>query len=418
MCAPLSALSAKKALTLVILAVLTPLLAPVLSGSAAAAGVQCQGSKATMVGTEAGETLEGTKGTDVIVSLGGDDVVYGRGGDDLICAGYGADTLYGGPGNDQLYGGFDKYGDDPSGTFLVGDTLVGGEGNDRLAGVRDPRKVEAHRSPDTVSFADAPVGVVVDLSVEPGVATGEGTDSIAVYEHIGVTGSAYADTITGSDGANVLKGGDGDDRLQGGAGDDKIYGEEVGGSGDDLIQGGIGWDVLGSYAGRDDVRGGRGNDFIEAYSDRPTRVAGDTGDDYVAQNITTGSGMASIGGGGRDIIALYGTLLEGSSPRTEFHIDLRTGTTSATLDPAPAGTIGTFEDYRLVGNLSWRFHGTTGPDRVWGITGGPLRAWTFGGDDTVTGTDRDDFVNAGKGDDEVQGRLGHDTCLNAERGTC
>jgi Ca2+-binding RTX toxin-like protein len=403
------------------LAVVLPglvLTAVLLPGSAGAAGVACQGVKATLVGTEGEDTLEGTKGNDVIVSLGGDDVVYGRGGDDLVCGGYGSDRLFGGPGADQLYGGFDRYGDDPAGTFLVGDVLNGGEGDDRLAGVRDTRDVESHRRPDVVSYADAPVGVVVDLSVEPGVATGEGTDSIAVYDHIGVIGSAYADTVTGSDGDNWIQGGDGDDQLLGGEGEDIIYAEQVGGTGDDLVQGGIGWDVLGSYAGRDDVRGGKGNDFVEAYSDAPTLVSGDLGNDYVAQNVTPGSGAASSGGGGRDLITFYGALLEGNSPRTEFAIDLRSGTTSATLDPAPAGTVGGFEEYRLVGNLQWRFHGTTGPDRVWGITGGPLRAWTFGGDDWVTGTDRDDFVNAGKGDDEVQGRRGHDTCKQAERGTC
>ena len=386
---------------------------------AAAAGEACQGVKATIVGTDDDDVIEGTKGDDVILALAGDDLVYGRGGQDLVCGGYGGDKLYGGPGDDQLFGGYDRLGDGASGTYLFGDVLLGGEGNDRLVGVRDPRKVEAVRRPDLVSFSEAPSGVVVDLSVKPGVATGEGTDSIAVFNPLGVVGSAYADPITGDDGRNWIQGNDGDDTLRGNGANDTIYGEPIeGGTGDDLIQGGPGWDVIGSYAGRDDIRGGLGNDFVEAYSDKPTRVAGDAGNDYVAQNVVTGSGAASSGGGGRDVIALYGTLLEGATPRTTYAIDLRSGTTSASLDPPPAGTIGAFEEYRLVGNLSWRFHGTPEADRVWAITGGPLHAWTFGGNDWVTATDRDDVVNAGQGVDEVQGRGGQDTCLNAERGTC
>lgn len=398
--------------------VVLPLLALSGAGAAQAAGPECQGRKATLVGTQGDDVIEGTKGDDVIVALGGDDVVYGRAGTDLVCGGFGADKLFGGPGNDELYGGPDRFGDDPSGTYLVGDSLFGGEGDDRLAGVRDKRKAEHVRRPDLVSYADSPVGVVVDLSTTPGIATGQGTDSIAVYDHIGVVGSPFADTITGSAGDNWIQGGDGDDTLRGGEGEDTIYGEQVGGSGDDLIHGGIGFDVLGSYAGRDDVHGGRGNDFVEAYSDKPTRVAGDTGDDYVAQNITPGSGAGSDGGAGRDVLALYGSLLEGNKPRTEFAIDLRSGTTSATLDPAPTGTVGGFEEYRLVGDLAWRFHGTPGPDRVWGITGGPLRAWLFGGNDWATGTPRDDVVNGGKGTDEVHGQAGTDTCRAVERGPC
>jgi hypothetical protein len=64
------------------------------------------------------------------------------------------------------------------------------------------------------------------------------------------------------------------------------------------------------------------------------------------------------------------------------------------------------------------FHGTPAADRVWAITGGPLRAWTYAGNDSVTATDRADFVNAGLDTDVVWGRDGADTCRSAERGTC
>lgn len=393
---------------------------PAATGATTPAGPPtCAGKTATIVGTTGPDVLEGTPKRDVIVGLAGDDLLYGRGGDDLICGGNGSDRLFGGPGADQLFGGFDRRGDDPAGTYLVGDVLDGGEGDDLLVGVRDQRKAESVRLPDTVSYADSPVGVVVDLSASPGVATGQGTDEIRLAPGAGVRGSAFADTITGSDGNDDLAGRLGDDTIRGGSGDDTIRGEEVGAeSGDDLVTGGPGDDVLGSYAGRDDLRGGSGNDFVEAYSDRPTRVAGDRGNDYVAQNVTAGSGAGSDGGGGRDLLALYGTLLAGSKPPTELTIDLRSGTTSADVDPTASGTIGRFEEYRLVGNLRWRFHGSPLRDRVWAITGGPLRAWTYGGDDWLRGTDRDDLLNGGAGTDEADGGGGNDTCLGIERGSC
>ncbi len=390
-----------------------PLAAPAVH----AAPPTCEGKSATIVGTSGADTLEGTSKRDVIVGLAGDDVINGRGGDDLICGNNGSDRIFGGPGDDQLFGGLDRMGDDPAGTFLVGDVLDGGDGDDLLVGVYDKRKVEAHRLPDTVSYTGAAAGVVVDLSTAPGVATGQGTDTIRFGQHVAVRGSAYADTITGSSGDDHLEGRLGDDTIRGGDGHDKIYGEDVGAEGgDDLLVGGRGSDVLGSYAGRDDVRGGAGDDFVEAYSDKPTRVAGDTGRDYVAQNITAGSGAGSDGGGGRDVLALYGNLLVGNTPRTEFTIDLRSGTTSADVDPVASGTIGKFEEYRLVGNLRWRFHGSPLADRVWAITGGPLRASTYGGNDWMRGTARNDRFNGGAGTDVAVGAGGNDRCVSVEQG--
>ena len=392
---------------------------PLLGPAAAAGTPTCAGKPATIVGTNGPDTLTGTAKRDVIVGLGGDDVIRGKGGDDLICGGNGSDRIFGDAGNDALYGGFDRLVDDPSGTYLVGDVLDGGEGDDLLVGVYDQRKVDDYRVPDTFSWAGSPTGVVVDLSRNPGVATGQGTDSLRFGKHVGVRGSAYADTITGSEGRDHLSGLGGDDTVRGGQGEDTIFGEEVGGAaGDDLLVGGPGDDLLGSYAGRDDVRGGKGNDFIEAYSDRPTGVSGDAGNDYVAQNITTGSGSGSDGGPGRDTLALYGTLLTGNKPRTTFTIDLRSGTTSADLAEPPVGTIGEFEEHRLVGNLQWRFHGSPARDRIWAITGGPLRASTYGGDDWMKGTERNDLFNGGAGTDEAITGGGDDTCRSIERGGC
>ncbi len=187
---------------------------------------------------------------------------------------------------------------------------------------------------------------------------------------------------------------------------------------DDAVDAALGPDLVSSQAGRDRVQGGEGDDFVEAYSPAPTTVVAGAGDDYVAQHLVATAGAQTYGGTGADVVSLYGKLLEGRSPRVEVTLDLRTDSTSADVVPAATGRIGGYEQHRLVGNLAWVFHGSAVTDRVWAITGGPLRAWTYAGNDSVTATDRVDFVDAGRGTDVVWGRGGADTCRSAERGAC
>jgi Ca2+-binding RTX toxin-like protein len=381
----------------------------------------CAGERATLVGTSRADDLVGTRGRDVIVGAAGDDDIDGRGGNDLICGGRDADALRGGPGDDSLRGDADRLGSDVTGTFLVGDVLLGGPGDDRLLGGFDDRSAQARRRPDTVSWADSPQGVVVDLAA--GTATGFGADTIPSSTRLGVQGSPYADQIVGSTRPDVIAGQEGDDQISAGDGADTIFTEHASTRAatfddDDVVEAGRGPDFVSSQAGQDRVQGGEGDDFVEAYSRAPTTVLAGTGDDYVAQNFVDTSGAQTDGGAGADVVSLYGKPLEDRSPRVEVTVDLRSGSTSADVVPAATGRIGRYEQHRLIGNLAWVFHGTTVADRVWAITGGPLRAWTYSGNDSVTATDRADFVNAGTGIDVVWGRAGADTCRSAERGTC
>ena len=127
--------------------------------------------------------------------------------------------------------------------------------------------------------------------------------------------------------------------------------------------------------------------------------------------------MAS-GGPGDDVVTFYGTLLAGQAPAARFTVDRRDGTTSASGDLAATGTIEGFEGHRLVGPLRWRFLGSSAPERVWAIQGGPLRAVTGGGDDRVTGSPRDDHIDGGPGTDAGYRNGGDDTCRRVERGDC
>jgi Ca2+-binding RTX toxin-like protein len=74
-------------------------------GAAAnAAGPQCDGQNATIVGTGNADYLVGTDNKDVIAGLGGDDTIRGLAGNDVICGGDGDDLINGGLGNDQVFG--------------------------------------------------------------------------------------------------------------------------------------------------------------------------------------------------------------------------------------------------------------------------------------------------------------------------
>lgn len=395
----------------------------VVPGSTAAAAPRCGKFPATIVGTGGPDTLTGTKQADVIVALGGDDVVNGLGGDDVICGGPGADRIAGGAGNDSLYGGLDGLADGPGGTYLVGDVLAGGAGDDLLDGGRDDREADSRRRFDTYSWADSPVGVLVDLSGEltpgTGTATGEGTDSIVLGSGHGVLGSAYADTITGSPRADRVHAGAGPDTISTGGGVDMVYPDGLEGhEGRDIVETGAGSDLVSSLTGRDQISTGRGADFVEAFSPEPTAVDLGPGDDYLGQNVTPGTGADAQGGGGDDAIAFYGDLLAKQSPGARFTIDYRTGVTTATGDVAATGTIGGFEGHRFIGPLRWAFFGVDLPERVWAIQGGPLRARMAGGNDQMTGTPANDLLVGGSGTDTGYGRGGKDKCRSVERGDC
>ncbi len=390
------------------------------AGHVQAAVPTCAGEPATLVGTARSDDLVGTARRDVIAGGAGDDVINGRGGNDLICGGGDADELLGGDGNDLLRGDADRRGSDVTGTFLVGDVLLGGPGDDRLLGGFDDRSAQTRQRPDTVSWADSPRGVVVDLVA--GTASGLGDDTIPPSTRLGVQGSPYDDQITGSGRPDVIAGEAGDDQISAGGGGDRVFTERAtirtGTIDDDVVDAGSGPDLVSSQAGQDRLQGGEGDDFVEAYSPAPTTVMAGAGDDDVAQYLVDAAGAETDGGTGDDLVSLYGKLLEGRSPRVEVTLDLRTGSTS-TDDESPAtGRIGGYEQHRLIGNLAWVFHGSPVADRVWTITGGPLRAWTYAGNDSITASDRVDFVDAGPGTDVVWGRGGADTCRSAERGTC
>ena len=168
-------------------------------------------------------------------------------GDDKLIGNNVANILYGGAGNDTIGGG------------VGNDTLDGGAGNDIIDG---------GTGIDTLTYANANAGIIVDLSKTSSQATGgSGNDTILNIENL--IGSNYNDTLTGSKLANIIYGGAGNDTIKGVAGNDTIDG----GAGNDTLDGGSGIDTL-SYASASagiiidlsstkvQVTGGSGSDTI------------------------------------------------------------------------------------------------------------------------------------------------------------
>lgn len=130
--------------------------------------------------------------------------------------------------------------------------LHGFGGADSLAGSDGEDLLDGGGGVDSASYALAPQGVVVDLSLRtPQNTQGAGWDTLASIENL--VGSRFADYLSGSGDANLLDGGEGDDIL-------------VGSAGADLHRGGAGADLFLYRSALEAGHGVRGRDRILDFS--------------------------------------------------------------------------------------------------------------------------------------------------------
>jgi Ca2+-binding RTX toxin-like protein len=193
-------------------------------------------------GEEQRDAFSGTGQSERFVTRGGNDTLNGRGGDDELFAGDGNDTLDGGTGNDLMHGG---------------------AGNDRLIGGVSTDETDTASYANT--FFDGEDGaliagnfgaVTVDLTT--GRASGaQGNDTLVSIEN--VIGSHSGDMLLGNGENNVISGGAGDDTIDGGAGNDIL----ILGSGNDDAEGGSGNDTIVIGSGNATVNGGSGQDLVD-----------------------------------------------------------------------------------------------------------------------------------------------------------
>jgi Ca2+-binding RTX toxin-like protein len=128
----------------------------------AAAAPNCEGARATIVGTDRNDTLEGTSGVDVIVAKGGNDVIRSYGGADVVCGGPGTDRIMTGAGDDIAIGGT---GNDWVNSAGGADRVVGGPGDETV---------------DLTTSSDTPVTVLGDEGLDLLTLTVTGTEPVLV----------------------------------------------------------------------------------------------------------------------------------------------------------------------------------------------------------------------------------------------
>jgi Ca2+-binding RTX toxin-like protein len=243
--------------------------------------------------TSATRTVDGEGGTDrvsyaalpgvphpnlVIELTGGGNADVSSGG--VTTQMKGVEQIEGGPGNDTLIGSD------------AADLLAGGEGNDRLQGLGAADTLDGGPGIDTVSYAEAPGAVAVDLGTGSGGTAGA-IDALSSFE--AVIGSAGTDTVTGTAAAESFDLGPGDDVVFAGAGNDGV----LGGPGNDVMRGGPGADTLNGEAGSDTVL------YDERSAGEPVTVTlASVGDDGApGENDSLLSIEAVSGGAGNDVLS-------------------------------------------------------------------------------------------------------------------
>ena len=345
------------------------------------------------------ETVPGTDGDDVLLGSGIEDLIRGRSGNDRI-RGFGeGDSLCGGVGNDIVDGGDE---DD----FLNGgagnDVIRGGTGRDNFAGQEGDDSIDGGPGHDTLGFHDATGPIQIDL--EAGIATGQGTDQVASIEEI--FGSDFGGTMIGSDAdERFWTLGDGPDVIRAGDGDDYIVGQS--GEGDDILEGEGGNDEIEGYGyGTDVLRGGPGNDRITAYEGDESLEGGD-GDDQ----LRVGDGRVTIdGGAGRDLFGF-------DTSHGDAQIDLEAGTISGTARGTITGIEDVagyyFKDTLLGDEIGNVMRGGARPDVIDG-RGGDDQLVGGGGSDILRGNDGDDELIGAGGVDDLDGGPGIDSCSSGE----
>ncbi|MCX2802075.1 putative Ig domain-containing protein [Microbulbifer thermotolerans] len=369
-------------------------------------------------GAEGNDTIYGTSDADVIEGGLGSDTVYGEGGDDifkLTPGDTGADSYRGGEGRDTLLG---TSGDDLFRfSVFAGEASVevidGNGGTDRIVGTT---------ANNTLDFS------ATELIGIASIDAGSGNDTIY--------GSPQADTIVGGLGSDYLVGGDGDDtflftagdtgadKYSGGKGDDQLLGSAEdddmifsvfsGANTVERIDGGEGVNRLfgtsanntldfretqlvnissiHGAAGNDTIYGSSADDVIEGGIGSDT-LYGSAGDDtFIVTPGDTGYDRYQ-GDEGSD------TLL-GTDGDDEFRLSFFSGDATVETIDGKAGT------NRIVGSsanntLDFRNTELIAINR---INGGA-------GNDTIYGSQGDDFIEGGIGSDNLYGEGGDDVFL-------
>ena len=402
-------------------------------------------------GDDGNDTLRGGADADQLVGGDGNDSLDGGSGDDLLAGGYGNDTYVYSDGTDVIIetAGVDTlilsgYSRDAIDIWQNGTSLYLAAGNgtgiviqNGFAGAIDRFNFGfgTLSLPDLLTDAsitsqanDMPGLGALDASQETPVVD---ADELGLRDFLRMSSNSFVldgtddadslyggganDTIIGKDGDDLLTGASGNDLILGGAGTDTIEGELGndslgGGLGDDVLDGGEGNDLLQAGDGNDLLIGGAGNDVLDggAGDDRYRISAGD-GNDVI--NDVDGQNTLQLGA---DItpnkLKLHqtqsGTLLISLSDDQSLTVN---GNVNA-LQFADGSVWDANEIRRRTTESTktpWRQVGTAGTDSLTGSDKSDF-IYALDGNDLLEGGADDDLLSGGSGADTLMGDAGSD----------
>jgi Ca2+-binding RTX toxin-like protein len=360
----------------------------------------------TIAGSWAGERIDGADGADTLSGGAGNDMLNGGAGNDTLYGDGNDDVLSGGEGNDTLYGGDQE------------DVLTGGAGNDWLrgGGHKDTYVYALGDGDDTIQEPDSP-----DVWYADTIAFGDGITAATLLFARDPTNNAnmiinfagHAGSILilnqryGDGGIEAIRFADGTiwshaelsaryvfDQQTGG--NDTIWGSEFGdsasgGGGNDLIETFDGADTLNGGAGADTLRGGTGNDTYVYLAGGGDDVIYDTGGSYDWTGTDT-----LIFGEGITAADLFLSRVTGDS--TDIRITIA-GSGSIVIDGQMWDDVG-IEAVNFASGTVWthaQFMARYVADQK------------TAGNDTIWGSNLDDVVDGGAGNDFLHGAGGADT---------
>lgn len=306
----------------------------------------------------AGIIADGTNSNDLLFGGKGGDTLFGNGGNDRLVAGAGNDTLYGGSSNDTMTGGAGNDVFAYDGREFGADVITDFASGDRI----DLQALHVSSLAELTPFMTQAGADVVISTFYAGF-----SESITVQNTTLASLTASSFVFDSSGEALVESGSNSSDVLFGGSGADFIFGN----AGNDTILGGDGDDTLNGGGNNDALSGGAGNDVF-TYDLR--QFGTDTIGDFASGDKIDlrGLGVASFSD-----LQPFLSQVGGSAAITTVFAGF---TESITLTGVPLASLGA---------SSFVFNGST--------------------DTTLAeGTNSNDVLFAGAGDDYVVGHGGQD----------
>ncbi|KEY60916.1 sialate O-acetylesterase [Serratia sp. DD3] len=386
---------------------------------------------------EGSDTVYGAKGDDFIDLGEGNNTVRSYGGNDEIIAGDGNDNIFAASNNLQLDKGFTKQinsgaGNDYIETSDSDDTIVGGDGNKRIYTYGGTDSIKVGNGDNTIrAYAtDRNDDINVTKTIISGngrdiIDTSYGNDKIMVGNGNKIIRTYGGnDTITTGNGNNYIdtarnrnEGSGNTVKVITGSGNDVIHT----GASNDLIDSGDGSNTIFSYGGDDYIKTGSGNDNIHANASN--------------RNDDIGHSKTVISDGGRDVIhTSYSndTVILGDGQKTVFtyggNDSITTGNGNNYIDTAVSRLAGSgnettiqtgdgnnvihtsrTDDYIVTGNGNDIIH-AYGGNNIIESGGGNDMIFAFDLDRN-NDKDKENYIDAGAGNDTVHGTQGEDTII-------